>query len=124
MNTGLSMDDKISIRKFCGFPTPSSGATGFATWKTFFDKRKALEDKLYNLTPAETLAVRLRLITLTALETPPTEPSPPDLGSLYAPQIYGVKDHAVTFARKRHELCTYLGVSPGPLLTTKDRPHP
>jgi hypothetical protein len=118
--------EKADIRRFCGYPAYGAGASGFQGWR-FFQAYGLLEYRLAstgstpNMAPAELQVVRLQLASLYQLETAiPGTGANLDTASA-GPWVHNPneqRDRNRLFDDWRRRLCGFMGVPPGPALST------
>jgi hypothetical protein len=111
---------KVDIRRFCGYPAYGATSAGFSNWR-FYQAYGTLEFRLNNLAPAE-IAVTLQYIsTLATLEAaiPPTSANlDTKAAAAWTHNQNEASDRANLFDSWRRRLCGFLGVPPGPALST------
>lgn len=111
---------KVDIRRFCGYPAYGGTPAGFQSWR-FFQAYGMLEYRLNNLLPEEATVVVNYLATLYPLES-----AIPNAGgnldteaaSVWTHNAREVADRTALFDGWRRRLCAFLGVPPGPGLTS------
>lgn len=116
----LAAAELTDARRFCGYPAYGAGAAGFQSWR-FFSSYGTLEYRLGNLSLSEIVVVRSYLSQLQSLEQ-----------ALLSAGDNLDTDHAAVWHRNRSELadrqgllaswslrlCGFLGVPPGPALSS------
>jgi hypothetical protein len=122
----LSDDEKVNIRRFCGYPAYGAGNSGFQGWR-FFQAYGLLEYRLGvnqssgvpNMSPSELALLRQFLQTLYTLEAAiPSSGSNLDTDSaaLWIHNKNELLDRLSLYNIWRRELCGVLGVPCGPAL--------
>jgi hypothetical protein len=111
---------KADIRRFCGYPAYGAGAAGFDSWR-FFQSFGTLEYRMNNLSPAE-MAVTLQyvstLCTLEAAIPTASENLDTDGAAAWIHNADEIEDRGRLFDSWRRRLCGFLGIPPGPALSS------
>ena len=112
--------ERTDIRRFCGYPAYGASDSGFESWR-FFQTYGLLEFRMNNLSDSETTVVRRYLATLNALEQ--AIPSAgdnldTDQAAVWTRNPDEPRDRAALLDDWRRRLCGFLGVPPGPALST------
>lgn len=111
--TPYTVAEVTDIRRFCGFPAKSAGGVFFAV-----EIGATLELATGLQTDAEQVVVRTAyLAVLPGLESAMALAGAnmgTDMASVWTRNRSEVADRAGMFSRKRRELCSFIGVQPGP----------
>lgn len=118
--SALTDAEKVDIRRLCGYPAYGAAPTGMQTWR-FFQSYGSLEFRLNNLGDAELVIARRYIGTLIALEVaiPATSDGlDTDQASVWTRNKGELTDRIKLFDGWRRRLCGFLGVPPGPALSS------
>jgi hypothetical protein len=118
--TALADADKVDTRRFCGYPAFGAEPGGFTGWR-FFQAYGLLEFRMNNLSSSEVAVVQGYLTTLRSLESGvPNSAANLDTESaaVWTHNPNEVRDRTSLFDDWRGRLCAFLGVPPGPGLST------
>lgn len=114
--SSLTDTEKVSVRKFCGYPAYGSGPTGDTFFRTSYAYTH-LEYMMANLLPPEMVECRAKLKDLAALEAAIPAASC-SLGvqkaAVFQRNMNEIMDRVGLFNTWRRALCAFLGVPPGP----------
>jgi hypothetical protein len=114
--TQLSDDEKVDIRRYCGYPAAGNTAAGFSSWR-FYQAYGLLEYRMNNLSDSEIAVVRKYLTSLTSLEAAiPTASENLDTSaaSIWSHNSNEVRDRDRLYDGWRSRLCAFFGLPPGP----------
>lgn len=116
----LSDAEKVDVRRHCGYPAYGAASAGMQSWR-FFQVYGLLEFRLLHLAAAEVGIVRRYLATISGLEL--AVPTASDgLDTAQAATWIRNRDEVTERLRLldewRRRLCGFLGVAPGPALST------
>lgn len=112
--------EKTDIRRFCGYPAYGSGASGFQSWR-FFQAYGTLEYRMNNLSDSEAAVIRNQIAMLASLERGIPEAAA-NLDTAEAANWRRNADEPLDrqrlFDDMRRRLCGFLGLPPGPSLSS------
>ena len=114
--TILTENEKIEIRRQCGYPAYGGAPTGFSSW-LYYQNYGLLEYRIGNLAEGEVGVVRRYLGTLATLEAAiPNVSANLDTSqaAVWSRNQNELKDRERLFDGWRTRLCAFLGVPPGP----------
>ena len=114
--TPFSDAEKADVRRFCGYPTYGSNASGFQSWR-FFTQYGLLEYRMNNFAPAEFANVRYFLSQLYPLESAVWAASAnldTDKAAVFIRNKSEVSDRTALFNQVRKNFCGVVGIPPGP----------
>ena len=112
--------ERTDIRRFCGYPAYGIGDQGFQGWR-FFQVYGLLEFRLGHLTGSEEATARRYLATLTNLEQAIPASSAnldTDEAAVWTRNKDELKDRVHLFDGWCRRLCGFLGIPPGPALSS------
>ena len=112
--------EKTDIRRFCGYPAYGKGPSGFETWR-FHQSHGLLEFRMNNLSESEISVVRRYLATLTVLEHAVPRAGDnldTDQATVWTRNRDELRDRVRLFDNWRRRLCGFLGIPPGPVMST------
>lgn len=115
---GFSETDKADIRRFCGFPPAGTGSVIFPE-QWVFPSYLALEARLNNLLAAEAQTVMTYLGQLRTIEAaiPAVGDNADTLkAAVWSWNPHELRDRMNLYRTWRLELCSVLGMTPGPHL--------
>lgn len=116
----LTDAEKTDARRFCGYPAYGAGSAGFQNWR-FYQVYGLMEFRLNNLAAAEEAVLRRYLATLTTLEfaVPRSgENLDTDQAAVWTHNRSETEDRAALLDDWRRRLCGFLGIPPGPALSS------
>lgn len=116
----LSDDEKIEVRRHCGYPAHGTGASGFSSW-LFFQAYGLLEYRMNNLVDGEIRVLRRHLATLAKLEVEiprSAENLDTNTASVWTRNQNETEDRERLYDNWRKRLCGFMGIPPGPALRT------
>ena len=116
----LSDAERVDVRRYCGYPAYGSGASGFESWR-FFQTYGTLEYRLTNMAPSEYQVTRQYLSDLYTLEQAVTGASPnldTAEAAVWKRNPSEVGDRLRLLDNWRRRLAAFIGVPPGPTLST------
>ena len=116
----LTDTEKVDVRRFCGYPAYGVGSSGLQPWH-YVRAYTQLEFRFGNISGAEAVVVRRYLGTLTTLELAvpaASENLDTDQASMWSRNKEELSDRLRLFDEWRRRLCGFLGVPPGPALST------
>ena len=112
--------DRVDLRRFCGYPPYGTGVVIFPEpW--VFRYYLAMEARLSNLTPTEAEVVQTYLTNLRTLEAAVPAAAAnldTDQAAVWVHNPHEVQDRLGLYQKWRSELCSVLGIPPGPYLKT------
>jgi hypothetical protein len=112
--------ERVDIRRFCGYPAYGAAPTGMQSWR-FFTAYGLLEFRLTNLSQSEIAVVRRYLGTLTTLEVAVSAAGDnldTDQASVWTRNKGEIGDRIELFDGWRRRLCGFIGIPPGPSLSS------
>ena len=116
----LSDAERVDIRRFCGYPAYGAAPAGMDSWR-FFQAYGLLEFRMTNLSTFESAVARRYLGTLLALELAVPAAAAnldTDQASTWTRNKSEMSDRMRLLDEWRRRLCGFLGVSPGPALSS------
>ena len=116
----LTPAERTDARRFCGYPAYGAGAAGFQGWR-FFQAYGLLEYRLSNLADAELAVIRTYLATLLGLEAAIPAASgnlDTEQAAVWTRNPNEPRDRQALLDDWRRRLCGFLGVPPGPALSS------
>jgi hypothetical protein len=117
--TPLSEAERVAIRRFCGYPTHSSGAVTLQA-PLYYNSCGTLEFRIAALSAEEIAVARSYLASISALETA-VPAAGETLSTSQAATWTRNKDELTEKLRLldawRRRLCGFLGIAPGPALS-------
>jgi hypothetical protein len=116
----LSDSERVDVRRFCGYPAYGAAPTGMQSWR-FFNVYGLFEFRLTNLSISEIAVVRRYLGTLTLLELAVPRAGDnldTDQASVWTRNKEELTDRFKLLDEWRRRLCGFVGVPPGPSLST------
>jgi hypothetical protein len=116
----LTDAEKVDVRRFCGYPAYGAAPSGMQSWR-YFQIYGLLEFRLTNLSVSELVIARRYLGNLTTLEMAVPAASDnldTDQASMWARNKAELVDRIRLLDEWRRRLCGFLGVTPGPALST------
>jgi hypothetical protein len=116
----LSDAERVDIRRFCGYPAYGAAPTGMEAWR-FFQVYGMLEFRLSNLSCVEIGVTRRYLGTLLSLELAVPAAAAnldTDQASIWTRNKSEMSDRIRLLDEWRRRLCGFLGVPPGPALSS------
>lgn len=113
--THLSDNEKIEIRRHCGYPAYGNSASGFSSWR-YYQANGLLEYRIANLSDGEIVVARRYLTSLGALEA--AIPGSSDnldtaQAAIWARNANEVQDRERLYDGWCRRLCSFLGLPPG-----------
>jgi hypothetical protein len=116
----LSDAERVDVRRFCGYPAYGAAPAGTETWR-FFQVYGLLEFRLNNLSEFEIAVARRYLGTLLSLELAVPAAAAnldTDQASIWTRNKSEMSDRIQLLDEWRRRLCGFLGVPPGPSLSS------
>lgn len=115
--------EKVDIRRHCGYPMYGGTPSSFQSYR-FFTAYGTLEYRMSNMLAEEEAVVRTTfLANLTILETAIPAASDnldTDQAAVWTHNKNEVRDRTALFNKWRRDLCSFIGVPPGPGLGGSD----
>jgi hypothetical protein len=109
--------EKVDIRRHCGYPMFGGVPSSFQSYR-FFTAYGTLEYRMNNMLAEEEAVVRTTyLANLTTLETAIPAAGAnldTDQAAVWKHNKNEVRDRAALFNKWRRDLCSFIGVPPGP----------
>lgn len=108
--------DIVDVRRYCGYEAYGAGTAGFQSWR-YTQAYGLLEFRLRNLTATEANVVLQKLSELRALEAavPATSSNlDTDQAAVWTHNRNELRDRMGLYTTWRRELCSFLGIPPGP----------
>jgi hypothetical protein len=121
VNSSLTAIEKIDTRRHCGYPAYGGTAAGFSSWR-FYQTYGTLEYRMTNLADGEIAVVRRYLNSLVDLEAaiPRTSDNlDTNQASVWSRNQNEQWDRERLFNSWCHRLCAFLGIPPGPGLSSR-----
>ena len=118
--TTLTDSERVDVRRFCGYPAYGVGSNGMQSWR-YFQIYGLFEFRINNLALTEDAIVRRYLATLTALELAVPAASDnldTDQAATWSRNKKEVDDRVRLLDDWRRRLCGFIGIPPGPALST------
>ena len=118
--TSLSNSDKVAIRHHCGYPVYGGTPSGFSSWR-FYQVYGLLEYRLNNLSDAEVCVVHGYLTTLASLQSDIPETAgglDTERAAVWTRNRNELQDRSRLYDHWRVRFCSFLGVPPGPGITS------
>jgi hypothetical protein len=116
----LTDAEKTDIRRFCGYPIHGQVSDGFGEWG-YYQTFGLLEYRLTNITAPELAVARRYLSSLLVLETAVPRAGDSldtDQAAVWTRNKDEPRDRVRLFDDWRRRLCGFLGIPPGPALST------
>lgn len=116
----LTDAEKTDARRFCGYPAYGAGSAGFQNWR-FYQAYGLLEFRLNNLADSELTVLRRYLATLAGLEFAiprAAENLDTDQAAVWTRNRNETQDRTTLFDGWCRRLCGFLGIPPGPALSS------
>ena len=116
----LTDAEKVDVRRFCGYPAYGTTLAGIQSWR-YFQSYGLLEFHMTNLSTSEIAVARRYLGNLTLLESAVPAASDnldTDQASLWTRNKEELTDRIRLLDEWRRRLCGFLGIPPGPALST------
>jgi hypothetical protein len=114
--SSITDQEKVDIRRFCGYPAYGAAPTGMQSWR-FFQAYGLLEFRMENLSETECGVARRHITALETIEIS----IPLSSGNLDSDEVAvwrrnrtEVLDRLHLFDEWCRRLCSFLGVPPGP----------
>jgi hypothetical protein len=120
VNTPLTDDEKVDARRFCGYSLYGNSASGFLGYR-FFEAQGFLEYRLLNCSPSEAQRIRQFMAVIYTLELAVPGAGAnldTDQAAVWTRNRTEVQDRARLFDDWSRRLCAFLGVPPGPGMST------
>jgi hypothetical protein len=124
VNTALTNDEKVDVRRFCGYSLYGNSTSGFLGY-LFFQAEGFLEYRLLNCSPSEAQRIRQHLAILYTLELAVPGAGAnldTDVAAVWTRNRSEVRDRQRLFDDERVRLCGFLGVPVGPELDKAANP--
>ena len=112
----LADNEKIEVRRQCGYPVFGGTAAGFSSWR-FYQSYGLLEYRINNLADGEISVLRRYLGTLATLEAAIPRSSDnldTDQAAVWTRNQNEYRDRERLYDSWRIRLCGFLGLPPGP----------
>ena len=112
--------ERTDIRRFCGYPAYGSGNAGFQGWR-YYQVYGLMEYRISHLSGSEEATVRRYLATLTDLENAIPAASAnldTDQAAVWTRNKTEVQDRERLLTDWCRRLCGFLGLPPGPALSS------
>lgn len=120
----LTEAEKISTRRFCGYPVAGGAPNSFTSYR-FFQAYGTLEFRLNNMAAGEETVLRAKLAALALHETSIDEMGcglDTESASVWTRNKRELADRLELYTNRRLDLCEFIGVPPyGPLVTGGSR---
>jgi hypothetical protein len=116
----LSDAEKTDVRRYCGYPVWGNTVLQLLAWPVY-QSRGTLEFRMNNLTSSEEAVLRRHLSTLLVLECAVPKSGDnldTDQASIWSRNRTEQDDRLRLLDTWRRRLCEFLGVSPGPALSS------
>ena len=118
--TTLTDAEKTEVRRFCGYPVYGGPAANLQSWR-FYQTFGLMEFRMNNLSGAELSVVRRYIATLSGLEMAVPRSGDnldTDQADVWTRNRQEPRDREQLFDGWRRRLCGFLGIPPGPSLTS------
>lgn len=122
----LTDQERVDIRRFCGYPLYGGTPSGFQSYR-FFQAYGTLEFRMTNLSATEEATLRTtyltspnNLYTLEQAITSATLNLDTDAAAVWTHNKNEIRDRMRLFNVWRRQLCAFLGVPEGPGMTQSD----
>lgn len=115
----LTDQERVDIRRFCGYPMYGGVPSGFQSYR-FFQNYGTLEYRMTNLSATEETTLRSiyltgpnNLYTLEQAVTSASDNLDTDVAAVWTHNKNEVRDRMRLYNLRRRDLCGFLGIPPG-----------